>query len=391
MFSSRTNWHRQPNRLSQLLHERRRSGKPIIDLTVSNPTEAGFEYPAKEILASLSQDSSLRYDPDPFGIPAARNAVSSYYSGKGIHVSPSDVILTAGTSEAYSFLFTLLCEAGDDILVPTPSYPLFEFLAKLSSVRISSYSLRFDGEWHIDVDSVRRAVTSATKAIVIVSPHNPTGMFLKKDELEALNEIAHEHHLALVVDEVFSDYGLGNDVRRIRSTAANTEALTFTLNGISKSCGLPQLKLGWIVVSGRDDVKTEALHRLEIISDTFLSVNTPVQVALPKLLPAGEKVRNQIIKRVELNLAFLKQSLPANPLVSHLSTEGGWYAILKIPTTKSDEEWAVELLAESGVYVFPGYFFEFQQEGHLVVSLLAPNAEFETGIGGILKLIAEQN
>lgn len=391
MYSSRTEWHRQPNRLSQLLHERRRSGKPIIDLTVSNPTEAGFEYPAKEILASLSQDSSLRYDPDPFGIPAARNAVSAYYSTKGIHVSPSDVILTAGTSEAYSFLFTLLCEAGDDILVPMPSYPLFEFLAQLSSVRINSYNLRYDGEWHIDIDSVRRAVASSTKAIVVVSPHNPTGMFLKKNELKALNEIAQQHHLALIVDEVFSDYGFEEDERRISSTAANTDVLTFTLNGISKSCGLPQLKLGWIVVSGRDDVKTEALHRLEIISDTFLSVNTPVQVALPKLFLAGEKVRKQIVGRVEQNLNFLKQSLPANPPISLLSTEGGWYAILRIPTTKSDEEWAVELLMESGVYVFPGYFLDFQQEGHLVVSLQTPHAVFVEGIAVILKRITEQN
>ncbi|MBX2991259.1 MAG: pyridoxal phosphate-dependent aminotransferase [Bacteroidetes bacterium] len=387
MFSSRTNWHRQRNRLSLLLDERHRSGKPVIDLTLSNPTEAGFEYPTTEILSALSQDSSLHYTPDPLGMPSAREAVTSYYAGRGITVAPSAIVLTASTSEAYSFLFTLLCEAGDSVLVPVPSYPLFEYLAQLNDVRVSNYHLGYDGEWHIDLDSVRRAVSPATKAIVVVSPHNPTGMFLKKDELQSLNNIARQHHLALIVDEVFADYGFGEDDRRVGSTAANSEVLTFTLNGISKSCGFPQLKLGWIVVSGRDEVKTEALHRLEIISDTFLSVNTPVQVGLPKLLSAGKKVGEQIVLRIEQNLTFLKQSLPANPLISLLSTEGGWYAILRIPTTKSEEEWALELLEESGVYVFPGYFFEFQQEGYLVLSLLQRRDEFEEGVKVILKTI----
>ncbi len=391
MFSSRTNWHRQQNKLSQLLDARRNSGKVIYDLTISNPTDAGFRYPSNEILSALSQPQSLHYSPDPKGMLSAREAVAEYYAAKGIRVQPSDVILTSSTSEAYSFLFKLLCNAGDEVLVPIPSYPLFEFLTQLNDVRIRPYHLRYDGEWHVDFDSVRDAITSSTRAIVVVSPHNPTGMFLKSEEHRALSAAAMQHGLALIVDEVFSEYG--KDDRRVRSTqrvgsstASNSDVLTFTLNGISKLCGLPQLKLGWIVVSGNEEAKNEALHRLEIIADTFLSVNTPVQVALSQLMEVGEVVREQIRERVQTNFSFIKLTIEHSPL-SVLSTEGGWYAVLKIPSTKTEEEWALKLLDDAGVYVFPGYFFEFRENGYLVVSLLGERDVFKNGMEAIARIV----
>lgn len=390
MFSSRTNWRHEPNNLTRKLQQLRASGRHIIDLTLSNPTEAGIEYPAAEILESLSNRSSLRYQPEPFGLLSAREAVADYYLGKNVEINLDDILLTASSSEAYAFLFALLCEAGDNVLVPNPSYPLFEFLAQLHDVDVRPYQLRYDGEWHIDMDSVRNAVKPSTKAIVIVNPHNPTGMFLKKRELDSMNEIAIQNNLAMIVDEVFLDYVLaatGATEEVCGSTASNTETLTFTLNGISKLCGLPQMKLGWMVVSGREELKREALSRLEIIADTFLSVNTPVQHALPQLLKVGQMIRRQINERVEQNLSFLSSMLKKNSPLSILNSEGGWYAILKIPGTKSEEEWAMQILDEAGVYVFPGYFFELQEGNFLVVSLLPSIDTFRKGIEEILRIV----
>jgi len=387
VFSSRTDWHRQPNRLSQLLGERRKNGKPIYDLTISNPTEAGIEYPSEDILDALAQPQSLRYNPNPQGLLSAREAVAGYYEAKQIDVPPSNIILTASTSEAYSHLFTLLCEEGDNVLVPTPSYPLFEFLAQLNHVSIQHYHLRYDGEWLVDIESVKRAITPSTKAIVVINPHNPTGMFLKSEELRALSEECAKHSLALIADEVFAEYAFSRDDRRVASTANHDDILTFTLNGISKSCGLPQLKLGWIVASGKEEVKSEALQRLEIVADTFLSVNTPVQVALPVLLKTGEVVQQRIRERVEANLTHLRNAIGKNSPLSLLSSEGGWYAILKIPNTRSEEEWALKLLDEVGVYVFPGYFFEFQESSYFVLCLLTERGVFEKGIGEMIKII----
>lgn len=385
MFSSRTNWHRQPNKLAQLLDDRRRSGKVIYDLTISNPTEAGIRYPSEEILSALSQAQSLRYAPDPKGLLSAREAVVEYYATKGIIIDPANIILTASTSEAYSFLFKLLCNTDDEALTPIPSYPLVEFLAQLNDVHIRPYVLRYDGEWHIDMDSMRRAITPRSKAMVIVNPHNPTGMFVKRHELEVLHEECRRNNLALIVDEVFADYGFGADVRRVDSTASHSDVLTFTLNGISKLCGFPQLKLGWIVVSGTEEQKGEAMHRLEIIADTFLAVNTPVQVALPQLLKSGEVVRRRIRERIETNLHHLKKTLMTTFPISLLESEGGWYAVLKIPSTKSEDEWVLKLLDEAGVYVFPGYFFEFRESGYLVVSLLTETTDFVRGVEEIPK------
>ena len=387
MFSSQTNWQLQPNRLSLLIEEKKKNGDPLLDLTISNPLQSDIEYPVDVILAALGKPESLSYAPEPRGLLSAREAVVRYYAAKQIQVDPKQIVLTASTSEVYSFLFTLLCEAGDTVLIPAPSYPLFEHLAQLSHVSTRSYQLRYDGEWHIDIDSLWRALTSATKAIVVVSPHNPTGMFLKNEELGALNEMCAKHNLALIVDEVFADYGFDDDSRRVRCTAANSPSLTFTLNGISKLCGLPQLKLGWIVVSGEEGVRSEALQRLEMIADTFLSVNTPVQSALPELLAASVLVRGQILTRVHQNYQFLMQALSVDSPLSLLHVEGGWSAVVRVPKTKSEEEWALWLLHESGVHAFPGYFFEFPTDGHLVLSLLTEPRVFRKGVGEMLRLI----
>jgi len=383
-FSSRTSWHREPNRLSKLLDLLRTNGKSILDLTVSNPTACGFHYPEDEILSALSTSESLQYHPTPRGVLSAREAVVQYYEEKGIVIPAENVFLTASTSEGYSHLFKLLCNYGDSVLVPQPSYPLFDYLAQINDISLRHYHLRYDDEWHVDLQSIRENVHTNTKAIVLVHPHNPTGMFQKKAEFDAIKTIARQHNLALIVDEVFLDYRLAGTVPYQQSLAGEKEVLTFTLNGISKSCGLPQLKLGWIITSGEPGAVNEASERLEILCDTFLSVNTPIQAALPELLRTGKAVQRQILHRITTNYRFLMQSLAHTPC-SLLSTEGGWYGILRLPDIKSDEEWA--LLEKSGVYVHPGYFYDFQEKSFLVVSLLVEPQTFSAGINEIIALV----
>ena len=387
VFSSRTNWQRHPNRLSQVLERRRREGAPIYDLTISNPTDAGFTYPSAEILGALARGVGVPYAPDPLGLKPAREAIAAYYAGKNISVSPDHIVLTASTSEAYGWLFMLLCDAGDNVLAPVPSYPLFEYLARLHDVELRTYHLRYDGAWHIDFDSLAQSVTSRTRACILVSPHNPTGAVLRRDELAWLSRFAQAHNIALIADEVFTDYRLVEDSRQVTSTAGNEGALTCTLNGISKLCGLPQWKLGWIVVSGPDAQRQEALRRLEFIADTFLSVNTPVQVALPELLRLGVSVRDEIQHRVRENYHFLKMAIPVGSSASILTTEGGWYAVLRVPRTLSDEDRAIALLDNFGVYLFPGYFFDFDESGFLVISLLAEPAILQSGVEAIRRAL----
>ncbi len=388
MFSSRTNWHRSPNRLTEALESHRKSGNPIFDLSISNPTECGIIYPEQDILSSLSHRHTLSYHPSSQGLLSAREAVAQYYREKSIDVDPEDIFLTASTSEAYSLLFKLLCNRDEHILVPQPSYPLFEYLAQVSDVHLLSYHLFYDHGWHIDVESIRSTITSSTKALVIVSPHNPTGMFLKKEEYQQLQEIARLHNVALIVDEVFLDYPFHDDPTRVGTTVSTSEVLTFTLNGISKSCGLPQMKLGWMVIGGERTVTLEARGRLEILCDTYLSVNTPVQIALLELFRCGKSIQYQILSRVKSNYEFLQGVLCSPSPVSLLESEGGWYAILKVPRTKSDEEWAMELLNEYGVYLFPGYFFDLQNEGYLVVSLLTQSEVFVSAINNLIHHIS---
>jgi len=394
-FSRRTDWHRQPNRLSAALETLRRSGRPIYDLTIANPTECGIAYPVGAILSSLSNPLSLAYRPNPRGLLAAREAISEYYQGTGIAVDPSNLFLTASTSEAYSMLFKLLCNNGDQILIPQPSYPLFDYLSRLDDVVPVCYRLNYDLGWNIDLDSVRNGITPSTKAIVIVNPHNPTGIFLKETDYQDLKKIAAEHGLALIVDEVFIDFPIDRDreavpISKVLSTAGEQDVLTFTLNGISKMAGLPQMKLGWIVVGGNGKLVAEASGRLEILCDTFLSVNTPVQVALPGLLAAGGSVHTKILSRVRLNYARLCEVVPADSSCSVLKCEGGWYGILRVPRVMSDEEWSVELLKSTGVHLYPGYFFDFATDGFLVVSLLVKKEMFEAGVRKLVEFVASR-
>jgi len=382
MFSRRTPGSLEPNRLTAALAARRRSGAPVLDLTESNPTRAGLPYP-DALLAPLADASALVYEPTPAGLASAREAVARDYARRGIDVPPDRILLTAGSSEAYAFLFKLLCDAGEGVLVPRPSYPLFELLARLESLEVASYPLAYDGEWHVAASAVERALTSRTRAVVAVSPNNPTGSYLKRDEAEALYELCAREGLALVSDEVFADYAFRPDPRRLPSVATDGPALAFALGGLSKSCGLPQLKLGWIAVSGPRALREEALARLELVADTFLSVGTPVQRALPSLLGRLPELQGPIAARVSGNLAWLADSLGPASKASLLRPEGGWYAVLRVPATIPEEELALRLLESRGVLVHPGYFFDFPDEAFLVLSLLPPPGVFRAGLEAI--------
>jgi alanine-synthesizing transaminase len=377
VFSSRLNWNQPRNALSELLEEKRRQAAPVLDLTESNPTREGFGYPGSEILAALSDERCLRYDPTPRGLESGREAVAGYYRDRGVEVSPASILLTASTSEAYAFLFKLLADPGDEILAPRPSYPLFEFLAGLESVRIIHYPLRYDGVWHIDFEALEAALTNRTRALVVVNPNNPTGSFLKSAELERLEALAAERGLAILSDEVFSDYVFAPDPARVPTLAGPRRALAFSMSGLSKIAGLPQLKLGWIVASGPG--ADAALGALELVADTYLSVGTPVQVALPRLLEVSRTVHDQIRGRTAANLARLRQALEGSPATA-LRVEGGWYAILQVPRTRSEEEWTLALLRDCDVLVQPGFFFDFESEAFLVVSLLCEPQTFAEGI-----------
>jgi alanine-synthesizing transaminase len=381
VFSSRLKWGQRPNPLSVLLEEKRRSGAPVLDLTESNPTRAGFEYPESEIMEALADPSALRYEPTPRGLLPAREAVSRYYAERGVEIPGSRILITASTSEAYAYLFKLLGDPGDEVLAPQPSYPLFEFLAGLESVTIRPYPLRYDGVWHVDFDVLERAVTPRTRAVVVVNPNNPTGSFLKREEAERLDRFSARHGLAILSDEVFSDYGFGEDAARVSTLAGSRDALTFSMSGLSKIAGLPQMKLGWIAVSGPGHAV--AMERLEWIADTFLSVATPVQAALPQLLEVSHTVRTQIRRRAAANLSWLSDRT-AGSSANVLGTEGGWYAVLQIPRTRSEEDWVIAMLRECDVLVQPGFFYDFESEAFLVLSLLTEPATFAEGVRRIL-------
>jgi alanine-synthesizing transaminase len=383
MFSSRTRWDLTPNALSALAAEVRRGGRALFDLTETNPTRAGLPA-ARDLLALLSREASLAYAPDPRGLPEARAAVAHDFVRRGHPVDPDRIVLTASTSEAYGFLFKLLCDAGDAVAVPRPSYPLFEYLARLEGASALPYPIRYDGEWHLLRGDVEAALTERTRAVVVVSPNNPTGSYLKRDEADALLALCAERGLALVADEVFADFALGPDDRRVTSIAGRDEALTFALGGLSKSCGLPQLKLAWTAVSGPADARDEALARLEVIADTYLSVGTPVQQALPDLLRALPELQAPLRARTATNLAALRAAVAAAPAVSVLLPEGGWSAVLRVPATATEDEWCLRLLRDDAVLVQPGYFFDFAGEAFLVLSLLPREDVFAEGIARIV-------
>jgi len=373
LFSSRLNWNLQTNRLSDLLGRKRRAGGSILDLTESNPTQAGFDYPP-DLVPALADERALRYDPSPAGLISARKTISEYY---GNTIDPAHILLTASTSEAYAYLFKLLADPGDEVLVPRPSYPLFEYLAMLESAVARQYSLRYDGAWHIDFESLSRRLTPRTRAIVVVNPNNPTGSFLKQDELERLESL----QIPIISDEVFSGYEFGEDRSRVHTLAGPRRVLTFSMSGLSKIAALPQMKLGWIAASGPG--REAALERLELIADTYLSAGTPVQLALPKLIVSP--VRQQIQRRTRDNLSVLRAALDGSSFQA-LNVEGGWYATIQVPRIRSEEEWSLMLLGEHDVLVQPGFFFDFESEAFLVVSLLTPPETFRQGIRRIAAL-----
>jgi alanine-synthesizing transaminase len=378
MFSSRFHWDFRPNRITQALAERRRSGARILDLTESNPTRAGLAYP-REILQAFDDERSLLYEPAPAGLEEARQAVADYYLSRGAGVARERILLTASTSEAYAYLFKLLADAGDNVLVPRPSYPLFEFLAGMESVAVRHYALAFHGGWSVDFDSLAAAMDARTRAIVVVNPNNPTGSYLKEPELATLSRECAERGVALISDEVFSDYALTPDASRVTTLTNRDGCLAFAMSGLSKIAGLPQMKLGWIVVNGPDDLRAQAMERLEWVADTYLSVGTPVQRAAARLLAAGESVQRQIRERTAANLALARATL-AGSAANLLPVEGGWYATARVPNVRSEEEWTLGLLARYGVLVQPGFFFDFPGEAYLVLSLLTPEAMFAEGI-----------
>jgi alanine-synthesizing transaminase len=372
VFSSRLKFDLRPNPLSVLLAEKRRAGAKVLDLTGSNPTLAGLVYPDNEILSAFADSASLRYDPAPRGLPAAREAVSRYYAKRGREVPASRIVLTASTSEAYAYLFKLLTNPADEVLVPRPSYPLFEFLAAMELAAVKQYALRYDGAWHIDFDSLERAASERTRAVIVVNPNNPTGSFLKTEEARQLGEFAARRGIAILVDEVFSDYAFAETA--CAAPQFPGEALIFGMSGLSKIAGLPQMKLGWIVAEGPRH--EESLERLEWIADTYLSVSTPVQLALPKLLELSGGIRAQIRERTVEHSAM-----------SVLHVEGGWCATLQVPRTRSEEEWALTLLRDREVLTQPGFFYDFESEAFLVLSLLTDPEAFREGVGRILSLM----
>jgi len=387
-FSTRTNWHLEPNRLTLALANRRARGLPVTDLTRSNPTTAGLSYPVEELAEILRHSALAPYEPNPRGLLFAREAVAEELSKRGPEVSPDDLILTASTSEAYSFLFKLLCNPGDSVLVPVPSYPLLDHLAALESVRPHTFPLTFHSglrsRWALETHFLEEALDrTPSKAVVAIHPNNPTGNFLTIDELHALERSCAARKLPLISDEVFFDYPI-SEMSRQQSAAVLQDCLSFSLGGLSKSAGLPHWKLGWIQVSGPVVERRQALEGLELIADTFLSVSSPVQHTLSGLLPLASKMRTLISRRILKNLAALERLVLKDGPVELLPVEGGWSAVLRLPRIRTDEEMAVELLERRGVLVQPGYFFDFAQEGFLVVSLLGDEQEFVAGIQNVV-------
>ncbi len=395
MFASRTNWRLEPNRFTLALEEHRRAGKELLDLTVSNPTTCGLAYPEQEIISALADRRSLEYRPESKGFLEAREAVAGYYAGRSAisgaqavrvaKIDPENILLASGTSEAYSHIFRLLCEAGDEVLVPAPSYPLFEFLADLADIRLVPYPLLYDHGWQIDFASLRAALTPNSRAVLVVHPNNPTGSFVKPQEAAELAEICFAREMAIVADEVFLDYV--NMPEPAGTFALHEGALTFTLSGLSKISLLPQMKLAWTVVSGPQALVHAAVERLEIIADTYLSPSTPVQLALPRLLALRHGLQEQLKSRISDNLAALDEALRASKLLTRLACEGGWYAVLRVPVTGSDEDLAITLLESCSVLVHPGHFFNFPRDGFLVLSLIAPEKQFQEGIRRLQELL----
>jgi len=379
-FSERTNWNTETTDLAREHRDRIAAGLPIADLTQSNPTRCGFAYPPS-LLSALTDPRALVYDPEPCGLLPARQAVAAYYADHGVALDPQQIVLTTSTSEAYSFLFRLLSDPGDEILILQPGYPLFDFLAALDDVRLIAVPLVYENGWQIDPESIRRAITPRTRAIVVVHPNNPTGHFTKPFEAEQLARLCREFRLSLIVDEVFLDYSFTAQPATSAQPSTFARGLegvpVYVVSGLSKIAALPQMKAAWILVVGPES--DQSLARLEVIADTFLSMNAPVQWALPAWLAGRSAIQQQILSRVAANLAVLDYAIGAASTVQRLALEGGWYAILRIPALQPDDHTVLALL-NRGVWVHPGYFFGLPESGWLVLSLLPPEPEFSNGV-----------
>jgi aspartate/methionine/tyrosine aminotransferase len=377
MFSERVPADRQPNPLTRALRRARDAGRPVIDLTVTNPTAVGLEYPPT-LLEPLANRAALQYTPHPFGLEKARAAVAADYARRGLDVTPDRIVLTASTSEAYSLLFKLLCApTGDQVLTPVPSYPLFEYLTRLDGVETISYPLEYHGHWSVDFESLDCWWTSAVRAVLAVSPNNPTGSVLTTHETDELAARCAARDAAMILDEVFADYPIGST---LPTTVRGLDCLTFRLGGLSKSAGLPQVKLGWIAVDGPGRLASEAIDRLEVICDTYLSVSTPAQIAAPALIDGGAAVRQQIIDRVRGNYEELRRLAASRPAIEVLDAEAGWSAVVRVPSTRSEDDLVLDLVERDGVLVHPGFFFDFPHEAFVVVSLLPEPSTFHQGI-----------
>jgi aspartate/methionine/tyrosine aminotransferase len=382
MPSSRLPANLSANAIARAVAARRASSGALIDLTESNPTRVGLSYPP-DLLAPLADPAGLAYDPQPLGLPTAREAVAREFLRHGRTVEAGRVALTSSTSEAYGLLFKLFCDPGDRVLVPHPSYPLFDHLTQLEAVEAAPYGLEHHGRWRIDLASVERAATARTRAVLVVSPNNPTGSFLHRDDLDALIQICQRHDLVLIGDEVFFDYRLG-EVPDAASVLDRCEVVTCALGGMSKSCGLPQVKLGWIVWGGPDSSVRSTLAAYEIIADSYLSVSTPVQVAAPALLAGAGPVREQLRARIDRNLRALQQACRRWPAATLLDVEGGWSAVVRVPAVRPEEELVVTLVTDDGVLVHPGFFFDFHHEAFVILSLIVEPGPFDAGVDRVL-------
>lgn len=383
-FSNRTAWEFGPNALTLAVAARRQKGEPVLDWTLSNPTHCGFPYAESELLAALASPAGLRYAPDPQGLRESREAISAWYRRLGIVLDPDSLFLTSGSSESYSWLFRLLCDEGDEVLIPKPGYPLFDDLARLSDVHLVPYRCRYDGLWHLDLETVRRGLSPRTRAIVVIHPHNPTGNYLSEGEREGLSRIAKDHDLALIADEVFWTFPFEGGIPA-RSLHGLEAPLTFVLNGLSKLAGLPQMKLGWVALSGEARRVGEASRRLAMIGDTYLSVNVPVQAGLGAILSCSSVRAEAIRRRAATNYRRIGDRLRGTPL-SLLSAEGGWNAILRLPGYQSDDEWALRLVEKFGLLTYPGHFFELEGGSFLVVSLIVEEQKTEEYLDDILTI-----
>jgi alanine-synthesizing transaminase len=387
--------HESTNALSRAVAARRQRAlagePPLLDLTVSNPTTAALPYEAEAIAAALATPRSLIYEPEALGLPSARAVVANEYAANGIEIDASRIAITSSTSEAYAVLFKMFCDPGDEVLVPVPSYPLLAWLAAFEGVVLKTYPLEYAGHWHVDGGALSRAVGPRTRLIVAVSPNNPTGSFLGRDELDAMLDL----DIPIVSDEVFATYPLGATGRapshRVDSALRARRGLVFALSGLSKLAGLPQLKLGWIACGGDPAKSAEAMERLETVLDAYLSVGAPVQHALPELLRASKTTSDAIRARTRTNLAVVREAARRAPTMSMLDVEGGWYATLRVPETHTDEEWALGLVQDDGVYVHPGYFFDMTRGAHLVVSLLSPEAVLREGMDRIVARLERES